>query len=80
LRVDAGSDIVSQLEAGAHVGGDEVDVLAVAADVTAYERAERRDRQTLGASFGQRRADQVGSQAAALEAGSISVRVSVQST
>src|SRR6201989_1956794 len=50
-----------------HVFGHEVEVLGVAGDVGAHERAERQDRQPLGACVLERRAHQLGAEAPAVE-------------
>ena len=57
-----------EIELGSHVLRHQVEVLGVAVDVGPYEWAERKDRQPMRARFGQRRANQVGRKALALEA------------
>ena len=57
-----------QLERRSHVFRHQVEVLGVAGDVAPHERAERKDRQALGARVRERRANQLGAKALALEA------------
>jgi hypothetical protein len=68
LRVDDATSDIGQLELGAHAVRDEVEVFAVAGDVALHEGAERQDCQAVGARFIERRADELGGKALALEA------------
>ena len=62
------SGMGGEIELGSHVLRHQVEVLGVAGDVGPHERAEREDRQPVGARLRERRANELGAEALALEA------------